>query len=140
MADNLTIQYEEYLLRQRILKVTNTELTYIWPVILGYEESQAHKIKVLQNSVASLQATVAGIIIQIAGMGTVVLNEIPSGLIDGVNNVYITAKQYSSGSLMVWYNGNALVYGTDFTESGPSQFTTTFIPQNADNLIVAYKY
>lgn len=140
MPDNLTIQYQEYLLKQSILKVTNAELPYIWPVILGYEETDAHKIAALQASVASLQATVAGIIIQIAGMGTVVLNEIPSGLIDGINNVYLTANPFTAGALMVWYNGNILVPGTDFTESGAGQFTTTFIPQNTDNLIVAYKY
>lgn len=70
----------------------------------------------------------------------IILGEIPSGDINGVNQVYTTAYYYRPGRIQVYYNGQALHSPDDFTETGYNEFTLThMLPDNTDELRVTYE-
>jgi len=66
------------------------------------------------------------------------------GVVDGNNQVFNTQSEYVSGTVVVFYNGQALYADHDFTETGPDEITFTYIKPGEtgfdDVLKVAYKY
>lgn len=72
--------------------------------------------------------------------GVILLAEVPSGIIDGANQVYTTAYNYRPGKIQVFYNGQALHEPDDFTETGYNEFTLThMLPDGTDELRVTYE-
>lgn len=66
-------------------------------------------------------------------------NETPSGTINGSNVTFTTSGVPIAASLYVYYNGQLLRWGTDYTISG-STITMTFAPETGSSLIVHYRY
>lgn len=66
-----------------------------------------------------------------------VYGEIPSGLINGVNMAYELSQVPATGKVALFYNGNRLRLGVDFTMSGAS-IALGFAPETGDNLIADY--
>jgi len=66
------------------------------------------------------------------------------GTVDGNNQVFNTQSEYVSGTVVVFYNGQALYAGHDFEETGATEITFTYIKPGStgfdDVLKVAYKY
>lgn len=73
------------------------------------------------------------------GVGTVVVQEVPTGTIDGVNGAFTLAHIPVSGSLRVFLNGSRLRNGIDFTFSGTA-LTMILIPSIDSNFFVDYEY
>lgn len=72
------------------------------------------------------------------GGDDVVVNDTFTGSINSSNTVFTTTYGYTSGTLMIYYNGIRLRKTTDYTETTSRTFTLTFVPQTGDNLIVDY--
>jgi len=66
------------------------------------------------------------------------------GTVDGSNQVFNTQYEYISGTVVVFFNGQALYAPGDFTETGPTEITFNYIKPGEtgfdDVLKVAYKY
>lgn len=74
------------------------------------------------------------------GSGVIILGEVPSGDINGINQVYTTEYYYKPGKIQVYYNGQALHSPDDFTETDFNEFTLTYLyPDNTDELRVTYE-
>lgn len=58
--------------------------------------------------------------------------------INGETTVFTVANTYEGGTLRVYWNGQRQVRGQTFTETTDTTFTTTFIPNTGDFLIVDY--
>lgn len=71
-------------------------------------------------------------------VGDLVNGEIPSGALDGVNTVYITANPYKTSTLCVYFNGVKLMAGVDYFVNIPQQFTLVSAPLSTDFLRVDY--
>ncbi len=71
-------------------------------------------------------------------VGDMVNDEIPSGVIDGVNTLFTTSFPFKGSSLSVFLNGARLAGGLDFTLSIPQQFTLVTAPQSGGFLRVSY--
>ena len=71
-------------------------------------------------------------------VGDLVNEEIPSGVLDGVNTVFVTANPYKTSTLSVYLNGVKLMLGTDYITLIPQQFELTSAPTSLDNLRVSY--
>jgi len=62
---------------------------------------------------------------------TATIKEIPTGLINGVNTVYILSHAYLSGTVRVWLNGLKLQVGEDYEEDpGNQSFIMAYPPSN----------
>jgi len=72
-----------------------------------------------------------------AGGANLVFNEIPSGTINGINNIFTIANIPVFGSLRVYMNGQRLAVGSDYTLVGK---TITFVntPISGSIIIVDY--
>jgi hypothetical protein len=57
--------------------------------------------------------------------------------IDGTTTTFIIEPSYVSGSLQVYWNG-LLQMDEDITQDSSTVFTTSFIPQVGDHLVVIY--
>ena len=61
------------------------------------------------------------------------------GKYDSTNQVYTTINRYKPGSVIVYYNGQALFSDNDFSESGPKEIVLTYIkPSNNLSLKASY--
>lgn len=82
----------------------------------------------------------------IAQTNFTVLNEIPSGAINGINTVYTTLQSFDSGTVQVYLKsggvGNYVFLdpGTDFTETGLDEITLTTPPPASSKIRVNYTY
>ncbi len=77
--------------------------------------------------------------------GTVNINNIQTealiGVIDGVNKVFTTIKNFKANSSQVFVNGLRQTLGTHYTESGANEITFSDAPSNVgfeDELIINY--
>jgi hypothetical protein len=72
--------------------------------------------------------------------GSVVINQTPSGLVNGANKIFTTATDYATGSLKVYLNGQRLFpgVGNDYVETGANGFTLTTAPLVGAKLRVDY--
>jgi hypothetical protein len=71
----------------------------------------------------------------------IVLNEVPTGILDGVNKSFSLASTPSSpASVMLWVNGQLMTQGTnrDYTVSGRSITFLPFAPSSDDILVTMY--
>lgn len=57
--------------------------------------------------------------------------------VDGTNRTFSVSPSYVSGSLQVYWNG-LLQLDADITQDSSTVFTTSFIPQVGDDLVVIY--
>lgn len=74
-----------------------------------------------------------------AGAGAdTVSNEVPSGTIDGLNTLFTTAFNFTSGSTELYINGLRQKLILHYTESAISQITLDDAPQVGDILTVDY--
>lgn len=71
-------------------------------------------------------------------VGDLVNQEIPSGAMDGVNMVYVTANPFKTSTLCVYFNGVKLMVGVDYFVNIPQQFTLVVAPQPTDFIRVDY--
>lgn len=70
-----------------------------------------------------------------------VVNEIPSGLVNGFNLLFTTLSNFASGTLQVHLNGLRLKDDQDYAEGpGADEFTMDYPPHSPlDDLIVDYR-
>ncbi len=72
------------------------------------------------------------------GGGTVNLEyEDISTQTDGSTQSFTVSKAYKSGTLQVYWNGLLQLF-TDIVETSSRTFTTSFTPEDNDNLVVIY--
>lgn len=69
---------------------------------------------------------------------TVVYGEIPAGVVDGVNTIFVTAHAYIADTAVVFRNGLREVRGIGYIESGLNEITITTAPDTEDDVIVDY--
>lgn len=67
-----------------------------------------------------------------------VTNEVPSGAVDGINNVFSTAFAFVSGETAVSINGLRQTLNLHYTESGISQVTISDAPFTGDIITIDY--
>lgn len=69
-------------------------------------------------------------------------DEVPAGLIDGVNTLYTTARPYIAGSLQPFVNGARQRNVAHFTETNPAlgTFTMSDAPVTGDDFFVNYDF
>jgi len=67
-------------------------------------------------------------------------NELPTGLIDGLNSSYSTEFKFQAGTLKVYLNGLRLVsgIGNDYTITDNQNFVMNYTPLTGDMLLVDY--
>lgn len=80
----------------------------------------------------------AGNITTAAIAKTPVINEVPTGAVDGLNRDFTTANNYVSGSLAVYYNSGRQTYGTDFTETGANTYNMAVAPLLGSTMVNDY--
>ncbi len=68
----------------------------------------------------------------------IIWGEIPSGLIDGINQNYTSAHAYLSGRLAVFLNGLRQRRLDDYTETGSNSFRFLYPPVPNDSLSIDY--
>lgn len=68
----------------------------------------------------------------------VINNETPSGLLNGINTVFITAYPYKNRTLSIYLNGVKLMLTVDYILNLPQQFTLLAAPLSTDFLRVEY--
>lgn len=70
----------------------------------------------------------------------VVLNETPSGVIDGVNVDFTVAFDFISTKIAIYLNGirQQLGVGNDFEETGTNQISFAYAPVSGDTIIADY--
>jgi H-type lectin domain len=80
--------------------------------------------------------------IQNVGTNSFISDETPTGLVNGSNTSYTSARAYIGGSLEVFVNGLKQTRGVDYTETTPSTGTFTISPALAtgDILRINYQY
>jgi len=66
------------------------------------------------------------------------IEETPSGSINGSNTVFTTANSFVTGSTRVYLNGIRQKKTDDYTETAGNQFSFVSAPLTGDNLIVDY--
>lgn len=71
-------------------------------------------------------------------VGDLVNGETPSGVIDGVNTVFITANPFKTSTLAIFLNGVKLMNNVDYTLNIPQQFTLNSPPSVGDSLRIDY--
>lgn len=72
--------------------------------------------------------------------GSIKENEVPSGIKDGVNLIFNTTLNYTSGSTKLYLNGQRLFEGDDYTEISTNIIHFIEPLQTTDKLIIDYKY
>lgn len=63
----------------------------------------------------------------------------PTGAINDINTTFTLANTPTTGSLYVWYNGQLLTAGVDYTLSGTT-ITFTTAPVSGSTILVSYRY
>lgn len=78
-------------------------------------------------------------ITNVAGVNSFIFKETPTGLVNGSNGVFTTARPYVPGSLLVHING--ITQGNLVTETSPAAGTFTIdAPSTGDHVSVTYQY
>jgi hypothetical protein len=72
-----------------------------------------------------------------SGDGTQVFGEIPSGAVDGANNVFTPAHGFQAGSTAVYVNGLREVRGQGYTESSGT-IVLSLAPSVGDQVFLDY--
>lgn len=67
---------------------------------------------------------------------TLVLEEVPTGLINSSNMDYTTAATFQK--LWVWLNGLRMRIGVDYNLTGADSFSFLYPPTTGDSLLVDY--
>lgn len=69
-----------------------------------------------------------------------IVNEIPSGSINGSNVIFTTTNQFTSGTTQVYLNGQRLKLGAsfDYTETTSTSITLNLAPIPGDVVLVDY--
>jgi hypothetical protein len=67
-----------------------------------------------------------------------IVGETPTGSIDGTNETYYTANNYSGGTLAVYLNGLRMKLGLDFLDISANSFQFTYAPAAGDLITVDY--
>lgn len=62
-----------------------------------------------------------------------------SSQVNGVNTTFTTTNNYGSNTLRVFWNGQKLIRGNEFTETGSTSFSTNFTPDNGTYITVEYR-
>ena len=65
-------------------------------------------------------------------------NEVPSGVMDGVNQDFTLAHTFIVGTLLVTYNGLMQKPGDDYTATPPNLLTFVTPPKSGTKLLVTY--
>ena len=68
-----------------------------------------------------------------------IINEVPAGLVNGVNTTYITANTFRTGSTRVYLNGARQKPGTHYSESASNQITFVTAPAVSALLLIDYE-
>ncbi len=75
------------------------------------------------------------------GTGTAssfVSNQVPAGLVNGINTVFTTTDDFVTGSTHFYLNGLRQLLGTDYLESGSNQITLAVAPLMGFVLVIDY--
>ena len=72
-----------------------------------------------------------------AGDGTPILNEVPSGVQDGVNTVFVLVNTPQPGSTALYRNGLRELLGIGYVVAGPT-ITFSTAPLSSDEITVDY--
>lgn len=73
-----------------------------------------------------------------AVVGAQSFNEVPSGVMDGVNQVFTLAVPFVPGTLLVTYNGLVQKPGDDYSATPPTTLTLVMAPKSGTKLLVTY--
>lgn len=77
-----------------------------------------------------------GFTLGIGDLSTFILEEIPTGAVDGVNQDYTTAHNFQK--LWVYLNGLRMRVGVDYTLTDAHTFHFLYPPSTGDSLLVDY--
>ncbi len=72
------------------------------------------------------------------GAGTETVGEVPTGSINGSNDLFTLADDAVAGTLKVYLNGLRQLEGDDYTVTTSSSFTMVNAPMTGDRLVVDY--
>lgn len=87
----------------------------------------------------SLTLHMGGVVTGLSGGGTsTVIHEIPTGAINGSNNLFNTLFNFVPGGVAVYLEGVALTIVDDFQTVGTSTIQLTTPPQTGEHLTVSY--
>lgn len=67
-----------------------------------------------------------------------ITNEVLTGTVNGINTVFTTTFNFSSGSTRVFINGIRQLIGVDYTETGVNEITFSSAPHTGDILVTDY--
>lgn len=74
------------------------------------------------------------------GIDSLVINQVPSGSINGSNTVFTTASSYVGGSIQVFRDGQLMRGGgEDYTETNSTTITFTSAPATGSVILVTYQ-
>jgi len=75
------------------------------------------------------------------GLNSLIINETPSGTVDGSNAAFDTASTYVAGSIQVYRDGQLMKGGgADYTETDNNTITFTVAPVIGSVLLVTYQH
>lgn len=102
-----------------------------------YTNSLFASIASINSTLSALTATVQSLTSAINSLPSLIVNEIPSGLINNTNDIYTTGSAYMPGTLVVYYNGARLM-PSSVTELSSTQYQTSFKPLTDSTLTNDY--
>jgi hypothetical protein len=73
-----------------------------------------------------------------AGVVTIVVGEIPTGAIDGVNMNFTASANFHGSSLQVYLNGLRILETIEFTVTGPNTFQMIEPPWSGSRIQIDY--
>jgi hypothetical protein len=71
-------------------------------------------------------------------LSSIIKNEVPSGLINGINATFTSANNFVSGSLEVFLNGSLQKIIDDYQVIGNNTISFNFSPLSNENLLINY--
>jgi hypothetical protein len=92
-------------------------------------------IKSIERRLGVLERTGGG-----DSLDSLIINEIPSGTINGSNQLFTLANKYKAASTMVYKNGSLLKPTTDYTETSTTAGTITFAVAPAGGSVILITY
>ena len=72
------------------------------------------------------------------GQSNFIFNEVPTGSINGINTIFITAFKFKPGSTELYINGLRQTLNVHYTETGTNQITIVDPPQTGDTVQMDY--
>jgi hypothetical protein len=76
---------------------------------------------------------------QTGGIGSLIVNEVPQGVINGLNATFTTAFPFIPGTLEVFINGIKQSIVSDYQTIGTNIILLVFSPLIGESIIVNYK-